>query len=55
MRGRRRSAPHRRPGLRHTWATLALRAGVPIKVVAERIGDDATARQDHRRNMFGDE
>jgi integrase len=25
-------------GLRHTWATLALRADVPIKVVSQRIG-----------------
>jgi integrase len=24
--------------LRHTWATLALRAGVPVKVVQERLG-----------------
>jgi integrase len=27
--------PH---GLRHTWATLALQAGVPAKVVSERLG-----------------
>jgi integrase len=26
------------PGLRHTWATLLLQAGVPIKVVQERLG-----------------
>ncbi|HEU0072952.1 MAG TPA: tyrosine-type recombinase/integrase [Dehalococcoidia bacterium] len=25
-------------GLRHTWATLALRAGVHVKVVSERMG-----------------
>jgi integrase len=29
--------------LRHSWATLALRAGVPIKVVSERLGHSTTA------------
>jgi integrase len=29
--------------LRHTWATLALKAGVPIKVVSERLGHATTA------------
>lgn len=29
--------------LRHTWATLALRAGVPLKVVSERLGHATTA------------
>jgi integrase len=28
--------------LRHTWATLALQAGVPTKVVAERLGHAST-------------
>lgn len=28
--------------LRHTWATLALQAGVPAKVVAERLGHAST-------------
>ena len=30
-------------GLRHTWATLALQAGVPIKVVSERLGHASVA------------
>lgn len=30
-------------GLRHTWATLALQAGVPIKVVSERLGHSSVA------------
>jgi integrase len=30
-------------GLRHTWATLALEAGIPAKVVAARIGHASTA------------
>jgi integrase len=29
-------------GLRHTWATLALQAGVPVKVVSERLGHSST-------------
>lgn len=29
--------------LRHTWATLALRAGVPVKVVSERLGHTSTS------------
>jgi integrase len=29
--------------LRHTWATLALTAGVPVKVVSERLGHATTA------------
>lgn len=29
--------------LRHTWATLALLAGVPVKVVSERLGHKTTA------------
>lgn len=29
--------------LRHTWATLALAAGVPLKVVSERLGHATTA------------
>jgi integrase len=29
--------------LRHTWATLALKAGVPLKVVSERLGHATTA------------
>lgn len=29
-------------GLRHTWATLALRANVPAKVVSERLGHSST-------------
>jgi integrase len=29
-------SPH--PAARHTWATLALEAGIPAKVVAERLG-----------------
>ncbi len=30
-------------GLRHTWATLALQAGVPVKVVSERLGHASVA------------
>jgi integrase len=30
-------------GLRHTWATLALKAGVNIKVVSERLGHSSVA------------
>jgi integrase len=29
--------------LRHTWATLALAAGVPVKIVSERLGHSTTA------------
>ena len=29
--------------LRHTWATLALEAGVPAKVVSERLGHTGIA------------
>jgi integrase len=29
--------------LRHTWATLALKAGVPMNVVSERLGHATTA------------
>jgi integrase len=29
--------------LRHTWATLALKAGIPLKVVSERLGHATTA------------
>jgi integrase len=29
--------------LRHTWATLALEAGIPVKVVSERLGHRTTA------------
>ena len=32
--------PH---GLRHTWATLALKAGVHVKVVSERLGHASVA------------
>jgi integrase len=32
--------PH---GLRHTWATLGLPAGVPLKVVSERLGHSSVA------------
>ena len=29
--------------LRHTWATLALQAGVPVEIVSERLGHSKTA------------
>jgi integrase len=29
--------------LRHTWAMLALSAGVPVKIVSERLGHATTA------------
>jgi integrase len=29
--------------LRHTWATLALEAGVPVKIVSERLGHATSA------------
>jgi integrase len=35
--------PVRLHDLRHTWATLALRAGVPLKVVSDRLGHTTTA------------
>jgi integrase len=44
-------------GLRHTWATLALRAGVPIKVVSQRIGhaDPAVTMQVYAHALEGDD
>jgi integrase len=44
-------------GLRHTWATLALRAGVPIKVVSQRIGhaDPAVTMQVYAHALDGDD
>jgi integrase len=44
-------------GLRHTWATLALRAGVPVKVVSERIGhaDPAATMQVYAHALEGDD
>jgi integrase len=44
-------------GLRHTWATLALRAGVPIKVVSRRIGhaDPAVTMQVYAHALDGDD
>lgn len=44
-------------GLRHTWATLALRAGVPVKVVSERIGhaDPAITMQVYAHALDGDD
>lgn len=30
-------------GLRHTWATLALAAGIPTKILSERLGHSSTA------------
>jgi integrase len=30
-------------GLRHTHATLAIKAGVPVKVVSERLGHASTS------------
>jgi integrase len=44
-------------GLRHTWATLALRAGVPIKVVSQRIGhaDLAVTMQVYAHALDGDD
>jgi integrase len=44
-------------GLRHSWATLALRAGVPIKVVSERIGhaDPAVTMQVYAHALEGDD
>jgi integrase len=29
-------------GLRHTWATIALEAGIPVKIVSERLGHAST-------------
>lgn len=34
--------PIRLHDLRHGWATLALKAGVPLKVVSERLGHTTT-------------
>lgn len=44
-------------GLRHTWATLALRAGVPVKVVSQRIGhaDPAVTMQVYAHALEGDD
>ena len=44
-------------GLRYTWATLALRAGVPVKVVSERIGhaDPAVTMQVYAHALQGDD
>ena len=44
-------------GLRHTWATLALRAGVTIKVVSQRIGhaDPAVTVQVYAHALEGDD
>lgn len=33
--------------LRHTWATLALSAGVPTKIVSERLGHSSTLITDN--------
>ncbi len=44
-------------GLRHTWATLALRAGVPLRVVSERIGhsDPAVTMSIYAHALDGDD
>ncbi len=44
-------------GLRHTWATLALRAGVPLWVVSERIGhsDPAVTMSIYAHALDGDD
>lgn len=44
-------------GLRHTWATLALRAGAPVKVVSQRIGhaDPAVTMQVYAHALEGDD
>lgn len=44
-------------GLRHPWATLALRAGVPVKVVSERIGhaEAAITMQIYAHALDGDD
>jgi integrase len=44
-------------GLRHTRATLALRAGVPIEVVSQRIGhaDPAVTMQVYSHALDGDD
>ena len=44
-------------GLRHTWATLALRAGVPVKVVSQRLGhaDPAVTMQVYAHALEGDD
>lgn len=44
-------------GLRHTWATLALRAGVPVKVLSERIGhaDPLITMQVYAHALGGDD
>ncbi len=38
-----RPGPDPPPRSPHTWATLALKAGVPLKVVSERLGHTTTA------------
>lgn len=44
-------------GLRHTWATLALRAGAPLRVVSERIGhsDPAVTMSIYAHALDGDD
>lgn len=40
-------------GLRHTWATLALSAGIDIKFVSERRGFDSDSRRQAKRIEVG--